>query len=107
MVTLREVRRMALSLPEANEEDHHGMPSFRIRKKIFATVPSDEHVHVMLGAEETDMAVSADPDAIEELWWGKRLSGVRVTLAAVDRELLAELLREAWRRRAPRKLVNQ
>ncbi len=29
---------MALALPESVEQDHHGMPSFRVRGRIFATL---------------------------------------------------------------------
>ena len=106
MVKLREVRRLALSLPEAREAGHHGVPSFRVASKIFATVPDDEHLHVMVGPDETDMAVSAAPHAFEKLWWGKRLAGVRVNLAAANLDLLTVLLSEAWRRKAPRRLAS-
>ena len=106
MVTVDEIRRLALSLPKASEEGHHGMPSFRIAKKIFATIPDNEHVHVMVEPDEADMAVSAAPDAVEELWWGERRAGVRVKLAAADLHLLSVLLSEAWRRKAPRKLAS-
>jgi len=41
---LAQARSLALSLPEATEQDHHGMPSFRVRGKIYATVPDDEHI---------------------------------------------------------------
>jgi hypothetical protein len=107
MVTMREARRLALSLPEATEQDHHGIPSFRVRGRIFATVPDDEHVRVMLGPEETHAAVSADPAAFAELWWGKQLSGVVVQLRHADRRQLIDLLTEAWRRRAPRRLLGE
>jgi hypothetical protein len=45
------------------------------------------------------------PDAVEELWWGTRLSGCRVQLARADAALVRELLAESWRRRAPARLV--
>ncbi len=106
MVKVREVRRLALSLPETTEQDHHGFPSFRVAKKIFATVPDDEHLHVMVGPDEVDMAVSAASHAVEELWWGKKLAGVRVNLAAANLDLLTLLLSEAWRRKAPRRLLE-
>ena len=105
MVKIREIRRLALSLPETSEEGHHGIPSFRVAKKIFATVPDDEHLHVMIGPDETDMAVRAAPHAFEKLWWGKRLAGVRVNLAAANLDLLTVLLSEAWRGKAPRRLA--
>jgi hypothetical protein len=104
MVTLAEARRLALSFAEVTEEDHHGMPSFRVRGKIFATVPDDEHVRVMLDAEVARMVVRADPGACEELWWGKRLSGVSVRLAGADHRRFADLLEDAWRRKALQRL---
>jgi hypothetical protein len=107
VVKVREVRRLALSFPEASEKGHHGIPSFRVADKIFATVPDDEHLHVMVGPDETEMAVRAAPDAYDRLLWGKRLAGVRVTLAAADMDLLTVLLSEAWRRKAPRRLVSR
>jgi len=103
---MSDVRRLALSLPEASEQGHHGIPSFRVANKIFATVPDDKHVNVMVGPDETAMAVSASPEACEELWWGKQQAGVRMTLAAADIDLLTVLLREAWLRKAPRRLTK-
>ena len=104
MVTLAVARRVALSFPEVTEQDHHGMPSFRVQGKIFATVPDQYHLHVMLDAFVTYAAVATDPVAYAELWWGKRLSGVRITLAHAKRAMLADFLEEAWWRRAPRRL---
>src|SRR5262249_25605274 len=104
MVTLAEARRLALALPETTEEDHHGIPSFRVRNKIFATVPDGRHVRVMLDADATRAAVSDDPRAFEELWWGRKLSGVTVTLASADHRRVTELLEDGWRRIAPKRL---
>ena len=104
MITIAHVRRMALSLPEASEQDHHGFPSFRVAGKIFATVPDAAHVHIMLPDTHVEMAIGTSPHACEELWWGKRLSGVRVTLAAAQTTHLAMLLTSAWRLKAPARL---
>jgi len=41
-----EVRCYALSLPDTTEEPHFEYSSFRVRGKIFVTVPPDkEHIH--------------------------------------------------------------
>jgi len=106
VVKLSEARRVALSLPEAMEKPHHGMPSFRVGDKIFATVPDRGHLHVMVGPDETEMAVSAEPRAFEKLWWGDRLAGVRVNLSVADVGLITVLLSEAWRRKAPGRLAK-
>ncbi len=81
------------------------MSSFRVRGKIFATVPPDEeHLHIFVDAMETAAAVAHDPQAFEELWWGKKLSGVRVNLAAAEGVRVQELLEESWRSKAPKSL---
>ena len=104
MTTLAYVRRMAFSLPETTEQDHHGFPSFRVAGRIYATVPDAAHLHIMLPDTYVEMAIGTSPHACEELWWGKRLSGVRVTLASAQAVHLAMLLTEAWRLKAPARL---
>jgi hypothetical protein len=101
---LEEARRFALGLPEATEQDHHGMSSFRVRGKIFATVPDPQHIRVFVEEGDVHEAVAEEPAACEELHWGSRLAGVAVTLATVSDALLRELLTDAWRRKAPRSL---
>jgi hypothetical protein len=101
-----EARRFSLSLPEASEEPHFDMSSFRIRGKIFATVSPDEtRLHVFVDEGESRAAVAADSRAFEELWWGGQLRGVGVNLAAARPARVYELLEEAWRRKAPKQLV--
>ena len=107
MTTARDARRLALALPEATEQDHHGMPSFRVRDKIFATMPDEKHLHVFVDADDTAAAVAEAPNACAELWWGKKLSGVRVTLAKAPKALVGELLEDSWRRRAPKRLIAE
>ena len=92
-----DVRAVALSLHGASERDHHGNPSFRTARRIFATVPDDEHLHVMLSEEEIRAAVAEWPGWCEEKWWGKRLAALRVSLPDCDAVVVAELLQDAWR----------
>jgi hypothetical protein len=104
-VTVDDVRTLALALPEATEAPHFEAASFRIRGKIFATIPpSDDRVHVFVPAEVTAAFVNDRPEAFAELWWGKKLYGVVATLDAVDRDELEELLDVAWRAKAPKRL---
>ena len=103
---LAAVRHFALSLPEATEEPHFDLASFRVKGKIFATVPPEEkHLHVFVDGAVLDVLPAAQPKAYEKLFWGKRLAGLRVTLAAAKSADVEELLRSAWRRRAPKKLA--
>ena len=105
MVSLEQARKLALSLPEAVEQDHHGRPSFRIAGKIFATLWDDEQMNVMLDEGGILTAVEAHPESCDEVWWGKRLAAVRVNLRCADAELLAGLLSDAWESRAPKRLL--
>jgi hypothetical protein len=83
------------------------MTSFRVGGKIFATVtPEGDRVHVFLGSDEASSAYCTEyPTQVEELWWGSRRRGCRVLLKAATPALLTELLTEAWRSRAPRRLL--
>ena len=47
-MTAEEARRLALRLPDAVEQDHHGRPSFRVGGKIFATLWDARTMNVMV-----------------------------------------------------------
>jgi hypothetical protein len=106
MVSYDQARALALALPEAAEEDHHGRPSFRVGGKIFATLPDPGHMNVMLDPDGILTAVQAEPSMCAERWWGKRLAAVTVALADADADLLSDLLADAWERRAPKRLLR-
>jgi len=106
MVSTEIARRLALALPEAVEQDHHGRPSFRVAGKIFATLWDEEHVNVMLDESGILTAVHANPAVCEEVRWGKRLAAVRVALPKAETAMLAELLADAWEGKAPRRLAS-
>lgn len=106
MVSAAQARELALALPEAVEQDHHGRPSFRVAGKIFATQWDADHMNVMLDEDGVRTAVASEPDACEEVWWGKRLAAARVDLRRVDSPTLASLLEDAWEGKAPRRLLR-
>lgn len=101
MIDVGQARGLALAFPEAVEQDHHGFPSFRVRGRIFATLPDDATLRVMLDPDAVDEAVAAAPRQCSVLRWGAKVSGVVVDLAAADPDTVADLLADAWRRRAP------
>ena len=106
MVSREQARELALGLPEAVEEDHHGRPSFRVAGKIFATQWDDEHMNVMLEESGILTAVHRRPGACEGVWWGKRLAAVRVKLSRIDPRTLEVFLRDAWEGKAPKRLLR-
>ncbi len=104
---LAEARIFALSLPEADEQPHFQYSSFRVKGKIFATVPPDKnHLNVFVDDERCELALSMFPDAYEKLWWGKKVVGVTVRLSEADVSDVQDLLHSAWKRKAPKRVVE-
>lgn len=64
-MTPDDARALALALPDAVEQDHHGKPSFRVRGKIFATLWDDTRMNVMLDEGGILTAVDVHPDVCE------------------------------------------
>ncbi len=102
-----DARAVALSMPEAVEQDHHGRPSFRVSGRIFATLWTDRTMNVMAGDERIRAAAATRPEACREFVWGKRLAAVQVDLDRADAELLEDLLDHAWRRKAAAGLLRR
>jgi len=107
MISVAQARRLALARPEAVEADHHGRPSFRVADKIFATLWDETHMNVMLDEPGILTAAQSNPDVCAELWWGKRLAAVQVSLPHADPGLLTSLLSDAWKRKAPKRLLDR
>jgi hypothetical protein len=100
-VTPDDVRSVALSFQGAIERDHHGFPSFRTERRIFATLPDVDHLHVMLTEEEIRGAVAEWPSWGSEKWWGRKLAALRVSLPDCEADVVRELLEDAWRAALP------
>jgi hypothetical protein len=101
-LTDENARQIALALPDAVEQDHHGRPSFRVKGKIFATLWAPGRMNVMVDATGIIDAVEAHPGICQEVWWGDRLAAAQVDLANATPELVKELLTAAHTRKAGR-----
>lgn len=100
------VRRYALSLPEVTEEPHFELSSFRVRGRIFATVPPDEeHLHLFVAEPVRVSALASYPECLEKLYWGKRVAGLRLKLAKAKPSVVKLLVLQAWMDKAPKRLV--
>jgi hypothetical protein len=101
-------RTFALGLPVVTEEPHFDLGSWRVRGKIIATLPpGGERLRIYADPEEVRALVAAQPEAYEEVIWGQRAvpNMVGVVVAAAERDQVCELLEDAWRQRAPKRLV--
>ena len=106
MLTRQDIRRIALSMPEACEEPHFHMASFRVAGTIFCTL-HDPEPRIMLKLDPEDQHNLSDGIAIEPVpgSWGSRGSTfVWFEKLAPDR--LPDLMRLAWANVAPKRLVG-
>lgn len=109
MVRWESAHQMALSLPEAEERDHFGSPSFRVRGKIFAQLSKKEsnerRALVKLSAADQSALLMSDPEIFSSVpGWGHH-GWTYIQLASIDRTLLRALLFRSWRQVAPKRLA--
>ncbi len=107
-MTAGEFRRLALSLPGAEEMAHMNHPDFRVGGKIFATLgyPDGRFGTIMLSPQVQDLVIRDHPKAFAQAngAWGKSGS-TTVDLRLAPRRAVTRALESAWRRRAPKRLV--
>ena len=107
MTTFDDVRRIAMALPEAEERITWDVDvTFRVRDKIFA-MGGEEATHVSIKASPDRQAelVDLDPGTFAPSAYVGRFGWVTVDLGRVDPMLLEDLIRDAWRRTAPKTLA--
>ena len=93
---LATVRRFALSLPDVTEQPHHESSSFRVRGRIFVTVPPAEDViHVFVDETDRERALAMHPQWLEKLLWGGKVRGLRIVLEAAEAAAVKALVRQA------------
>ncbi|HUB91094.1 MAG TPA: hypothetical protein VMA74_15325 [Dyella sp.] len=91
------VRKYAMALEAVTEEPHHQSSSFRVRGRIFVTVPPPEEViHVFVGEEDREVALVLHPDFLEKLHWGGKVVGLRVALAQARVAAVESLVSKAY-----------
>jgi hypothetical protein len=111
---IERLREICLALPETSEVEAWGEPTFRVKGKIFAMHASaDTHhgagrpaVWILSVSMEQDLVLRARPDR----YFKPPYVGPSGWIGAwLDRNPpwseIAELLRDGWRRRAPKKLA--
>ena len=123
MADWNDVRRIALSMPEATEQPMHGLPSWRVRKKLFAWErPLRKSDLEALGEAAPDGPIlgarvehllakeallSDDPEVYFTTPHFDGHPSVLVRLERIAVAELEELTIEAWLARAPKRLARQ
>jgi hypothetical protein len=101
-----EVRRVALSFPEAAEKETWGHPTFRVRDKMFAAMDEAGTSMSVKAAREAQAAlVGSEPETFFVPSYVGQHGWVGVRLERVDPEEMGELIEDAWRASAPKRVV--
>jgi len=109
LVSVEEIRRVALSLPRAYEAEVRWRVKFRVGRIVFVALSRDE---LTMGCgfprEERAALVAAEPEKFflpipSEL----RYQWIEVRLTAIDAEEMSELVTDAWRMCVPKRVAAE
>ena len=105
-----DFRRIALSLPGAEEGSHMGAPDFRVGGRIFATLASQDkgYGNLMLTPEQQAAFVEELPEVFLPIagGWG-RTGATHIRLDLANEDLLAGALRTAWKLRLEKNVKSR
>jgi hypothetical protein len=105
-VTFETVRELALGFPGVEEGTAYGTPAFRVRGKFLARLGEDgESLAIKCGFEERDFRMRADPRTFFTTDHYRGYPTVLVHLRTVSRADLRDVLEQAWRLNAPKRLI--
>jgi hypothetical protein len=107
MVTVEDVRALALSLPRAYEALVRDQVKFRVGRIVFLALSRDETVlGFAFPKEERAALVEAEPDKFAlPRQSDMRYNWVHVRLATLDETELHELVIDAWRMVVPKRVA--
>jgi hypothetical protein len=98
-MTPAQFKKLALSMPGAEEHAHMGHPDFRLsgKGKIFATLQPDKGLAmVKTSVEQQTALVEQEPDVFVLFGGWSKNGATRIRLENVDPALVKELVREAF-----------
>jgi hypothetical protein len=106
-MTFDTVRELALGYPGVEEGPCYGTPAFRVRGKLLARLREDGETLVLkVDPFERDMLLETEPGTFYTTDHYRGYPVVLVRLPVVSRERLEELIGNAWRSLAPKRLVR-
>jgi hypothetical protein len=100
------LRAFALTLPEAAERETWETATFRVRDKIFMMFSEHErHAWIKATFDEQQALVTMDPVAFFVPPYVGPKGWVGVVISKADADEVRELVTEAWRMTAPKRVV--
>lgn len=107
MITEDDIRRIALTLPATTEKPSYGTPGFRVKDELFARIRDEGDLMIRVADEDEKRAmVEHEPNKFFTTPHYDGYASVLVLFGGVEVDELTELLTEAWRLCAPRKLLD-
>jgi len=109
MPSLLEFNALAISLPEVSIEPHFEKASFRVKKKIFATLNEKENrATLKFTPEEQEMFCKINPESIFPVpnKWGK-MGWTHLNYQNLNEEIVLGLLKAAYCNIAPKNLKDK
>ncbi|HEX5958675.1 MAG TPA: MmcQ/YjbR family DNA-binding protein [Hyphomicrobiaceae bacterium] len=103
--TFARVRTAAAHLPEVEESTWYGTPALKVGGKGFARLKDAETLVVLCALDEKEMLLAADPEVYFETDHYKGWGAILVRLKTISAAQLRRRLKQAWRLRAPKRLV--
>ena len=95
-------------LPGVERSTSYGPPALKVRGKLFARLKEDsERIAAFVDFMEREALTQGNPDAYIVTDHYRDYPMMLVDLAAVPLEELREILIESWRRRAPKRLLDE
>lgn len=107
MVTVEDVRRIALSLPRSEEHFIRGRIKFRVGSMVYVAFSRDEKTMGFAFPKEWRAAlIEAEPDKFHMPGSSdERYNWVCVTLGAIDEAEMRAFVIEAWRMVVPKRVA--
>lgn len=107
MLTVDDVRRLALSLPRTEEALVRDCLKFRVRGLVYVAMSPDESLMGFgFPKEERVALVSSDPDRfLMPIRSDERYNWVRVRLGTLSTAEMREFVQDAWRMVVPKELA--
>ena len=106
-VNFETVRQLGLALPDVEEGLSSGTPVLRVRGKFMAHLQQDDDsLLIRIDYLKRDILLNADPKTFYVTDFYRCYPMILVRLSSVDRNTLSDLLEQAWRLTAPKRLVE-
>jgi hypothetical protein len=108
-LTKAQMTKIVMSFPGVNESTSYGYPSFKIEKKFFTRLRSEDNSLVLTvgSIDERDMLLESDPALFHITPHYQNYPSVLARLEKLDAKTLRGMLERRWRQIASKKLQKE